>query len=147
MTPRLATLVRKELVRPDRAQLPGEDGFRFRHLLIRDAAYDGMPSPPARSCTSASPPGSSGAAGSWSSWTSSSATTWSRHIGIAVRLGLDDEGARELGRSAAARLGSAGRRALTRSDIPAQANLLGRAVALLPPEDVPAEMLSRLGTA
>jgi class 3 adenylate cyclase/tetratricopeptide (TPR) repeat protein len=41
--PRLAALVRKQLIRPDRAQLPGDDGFRFRHLLIRDAAYDALP--------------------------------------------------------------------------------------------------------
>jgi tetratricopeptide (TPR) repeat protein len=39
----LTSLVRKELVRPDRAQLPGEDAFRFRHLLIRDAAYGALP--------------------------------------------------------------------------------------------------------
>jgi class 3 adenylate cyclase len=43
VTARLAALVRKELIRPERAQLPGEDGFRFRHLLIRDAAYDALP--------------------------------------------------------------------------------------------------------
>ena len=43
MTPRLASLVRKELIRPDKPQLPGEDAFRFRHLLIRDAAYDALP--------------------------------------------------------------------------------------------------------
>ena len=43
VTPRLAALVRKELIRPDRPQLPGEDAFRFRHLLIRDAAYDALP--------------------------------------------------------------------------------------------------------
>jgi hypothetical protein len=43
VTPRLAALVRKELIRPDTPQLPGEDGFRFRHLLIRDAAYDALP--------------------------------------------------------------------------------------------------------
>jgi class 3 adenylate cyclase/tetratricopeptide (TPR) repeat protein len=41
--PRLAALVRKQLIRPDRAQLPGDQGFRFRHLLIRDAAYDTLP--------------------------------------------------------------------------------------------------------
>src|SRR5205807_1810098 len=40
---RLVALVRKELVRPDRTQLPGDDAYRFRHLLIRDAAYDGLP--------------------------------------------------------------------------------------------------------
>ena len=42
-TPRLAALVRKELILRDRGQFPGEDGFRFRHLLIRDAAYKGLP--------------------------------------------------------------------------------------------------------
>ena len=40
---RLMALVRRELVRPDRAMLVGDDAFRFRHLLIRDAAYDGLP--------------------------------------------------------------------------------------------------------
>ena len=40
---RLTALVRKELVRPDAPQLEGEEAFRFRHLLIRDAAYDGLP--------------------------------------------------------------------------------------------------------
>ena len=39
---RLMTLVHKDLVRPDRAVLPGEDAFRFRHLLIRDAAYQAL---------------------------------------------------------------------------------------------------------
>jgi class 3 adenylate cyclase len=43
VVPRLAALVRKGLVRPDRPQLPGEDAYRFRHLLIRDAAYDALP--------------------------------------------------------------------------------------------------------
>ncbi len=40
---RLTALVRKELVRPDQPQLPGEDAFRFRHLLLRDAAYGALP--------------------------------------------------------------------------------------------------------
>ena len=39
----LTALVRKELIRPDRPQFAGEDAFRFRHLLIRDAAYDSLP--------------------------------------------------------------------------------------------------------
>ena len=43
VTPRLAALVRRQLIRPDQAQFAGEDGFRFRHLLIRDAAYDALP--------------------------------------------------------------------------------------------------------
>ena len=34
----LLGLARKEFVRPDRALLPGDDGFRFNHVLIRDVA-------------------------------------------------------------------------------------------------------------
>jgi len=40
---RLTALVRKDLLRPDRPQLAGEDGYRFRHLLIRDATYAALP--------------------------------------------------------------------------------------------------------
>jgi class 3 adenylate cyclase/tetratricopeptide (TPR) repeat protein len=43
LTARLTALVRKDLVRPDRTQIAGEDAFRFRHVLIRDAAYDALP--------------------------------------------------------------------------------------------------------
>jgi class 3 adenylate cyclase len=43
VTARLTGLVRRELVRPDRPLFAGDDAFRFRHLLIRDAAYDALP--------------------------------------------------------------------------------------------------------
>ena len=39
---RLAALVRKELIRPEPTIVAGEDAFRFRHLLIRDAAYEAL---------------------------------------------------------------------------------------------------------
>jgi class 3 adenylate cyclase/tetratricopeptide (TPR) repeat protein len=39
----LLSLVRKELIRPDRSTFNDEEAFRFRHLLIRDAAYDSLP--------------------------------------------------------------------------------------------------------
>jgi class 3 adenylate cyclase/tetratricopeptide (TPR) repeat protein len=39
----LMGLVRKELVRPTAPTLPDDDAFRFRHILIRDAAYDALP--------------------------------------------------------------------------------------------------------
>ena len=39
----LMSLVRKEFLRPDQSLFPGDDGFRFNHILIRDAAYDSMP--------------------------------------------------------------------------------------------------------
>ena len=75
VTPRLAALVRKELIRPDRPQLADDDGFRFRHLLIRDAAYDALPKAVARDLHVASQLGSRSTARSSSSSTRSSATT------------------------------------------------------------------------
>jgi hypothetical protein len=39
----LATLVRKELIRSTAPAFPEDEGFRFRHLLIRDAAYESLP--------------------------------------------------------------------------------------------------------
>ncbi len=41
--PTLMSLVRRDLIRPDRSSLAGQDAFRFRHQLIRDAAYEGAP--------------------------------------------------------------------------------------------------------
>src|SRR5205085_10000164 len=41
--PRLMSLVRKELVRPDRSGTTGDEAFRFRHILVRDAAYGSLP--------------------------------------------------------------------------------------------------------
>ncbi len=38
----LLELVRKELIRPSRSDFGGEEAFEFRHLLIRDAAYDAV---------------------------------------------------------------------------------------------------------
>ena len=40
---RLQALVRKGLIKPDARSFAGEDGFRFGHILIRDAAYESMP--------------------------------------------------------------------------------------------------------
>jgi len=39
----LLALARKDFVRPDRSLFPGDDGFRFNHVLIRDVAYASMP--------------------------------------------------------------------------------------------------------
>ena len=36
---RLAELARRGLIRPERSAFPEDEAFRFRHLLIRDAAY------------------------------------------------------------------------------------------------------------
>jgi class 3 adenylate cyclase/tetratricopeptide (TPR) repeat protein len=39
----LQTLVRKDVIRPEQPVLGDDDAYRFRHLLIRDAAYDSLP--------------------------------------------------------------------------------------------------------
>jgi predicted ATPase len=129
---RLVSLVRKELVRPDRPQLQGDDAYRFRHLLIRDAAYDALPK-----ATRAE--------------LHARFADWLEHHGLQLIeldevLGYHLEQAaryrRELGRPdaeleqrAAVRLGEAGSRAARRSDAHGAANLLQRAIALLAPDD------------
>ena len=60
---------------------------------------------------------------------------------LRVDLGPLDERGVDLGRRAADRLGAAGRRALERGDMPAAANLLGRAAGVLPQDPVPAARL------
>ena len=39
---RLLSLTRRQVIRPDLPGLDGDDAFRFRHVLIRDAAYDAL---------------------------------------------------------------------------------------------------------
>jgi class 3 adenylate cyclase len=41
--PALQQLMRKELIRPERSADRAVDAFKFRHLLIRDAAYEALP--------------------------------------------------------------------------------------------------------
>jgi class 3 adenylate cyclase/tetratricopeptide (TPR) repeat protein len=55
--------------------------------------------------------------------------------GYRTGLGISDPGAREVGDRAAAKLSSAGLRALGRGDTPAAAGLLRRAIAILEPTD------------
>src|SRR5439155_4315053 len=132
----LLTLVHKELIRPRQPDFPGEDAFRFRHLLIRDAAYEAL-SKEARA----------GLHERFAGWLEARAgdhvSEYEEILGYhfeqayAYRRGLGPPGDHALaaGRAAAARLGAAGRRALLRLDVPAAANLLVRAAALMPRTD------------
>jgi DNA-binding SARP family transcriptional activator len=43
LTHRLAALLRGGVIRPAPAQIPGEDAFRFSHLLLCNAAYEALP--------------------------------------------------------------------------------------------------------
>ena len=133
----LGALARKRLIRPERAHPSPERRFRFGHILIRDATYRGL-------------------------LKRSRAILHERFVDWADRVNQDrdraveyeeilgyhleqahrslselgplDEHGQELGARAAARLFSAGGRAFARGDMPAAANLLRRAVALLPAE-------------
>jgi tetratricopeptide (TPR) repeat protein len=130
----LLALVRKEFVRPDRAQLPGDDGYRFVHVLVREAAYEAM-SKELRSELHER----------FTDWLARVAPERSgeleeivaHHLEQAAlyRRELDLPDPRETGRRAAVLLVSSGTRAHDRGDDTAADNLLGRAVALLPPGD------------
>ncbi|MEP6910356.1 MAG: AAA family ATPase [Actinomycetota bacterium] len=132
----LQTLVRKELVRPDAADLPGEDAFRFRHLLIRDAAYDGMPKELRAELHERFAVWLEGAAmHRLVEYEEILGYHLEQAYGYRAELAPIDDEVRELGKRAADHLESAGRRALLRGDQPATANLLARASAMLPPGD------------
>jgi class 3 adenylate cyclase/tetratricopeptide (TPR) repeat protein len=128
----LLTLVRKDLLRPDRPVFAGEDAFAFRHLLIRDAAYDSLPKA-SRAELHASFAGWLGQRGRDLEELDEIA---GYHLEQAFRyrteLGPADEQARALGRAAAIHLEAAGRRALDRGDTTAAVNLLERAEVLRP---------------
>jgi class 3 adenylate cyclase len=128
--PRLAALVRKELVRPDRPQIPREDAYRFRHLLIRDAAYDALPKARRAELHRR-----------FAGWLEENGEELVEldeilgyHLEQAARY-LDELGTPDPGLALVAgdRLAAAGRRALSRDDIPASMSLIERALGLRRP--------------
>ena len=129
----LVALVRKELLRPDRPTLPAENAYRFRHLLIRDAAYDALPKAARADLHER-----------FADWLEQHGTELGErdeivgyHLEQAYRyrteLGPTDTGAEALARRAAELLTKAGRRARDRSDFQGTALLLGRAADLYAP--------------
>jgi predicted ATPase/class 3 adenylate cyclase len=132
----LMTLVRKELIRPDRSDFAGEEAFRFRHILIRDAAYEAMPKQLRADLHEA-----------FADWLERASGSRSKeydeiigyHLEQAFRyraeLGPVDERGTAIGSRAARLLESAGRRAMERVDHAGAANLLDRAAHLLPADD------------
>jgi class 3 adenylate cyclase/tetratricopeptide (TPR) repeat protein len=142
---RLIGLVRKELVRPDRPQLAGDDAYRFRHLLIRDAAYDALPKATRAELHER-----------FARWIEQHGTDLVELDEIAgyhleqacryrVELGLElDDGLRTDARH---RLTDAGRRALARQDFAAALHLVPRAVDLVPEGEVDVPLEIDLGDA
>jgi class 3 adenylate cyclase len=133
VTTRLAALVRRQLVRPDRAQLAGDDGYRFRHLLIRDVAYDAL--------AKATRADLHRRFAAWLEGHGAGLVELDEILGYHLEqaahylaeLGRPDA---RLAAAAAARLAVAGRRARWREDRDAARSLLERAVALSEDPDV-----------
>jgi tetratricopeptide (TPR) repeat protein len=129
----LQELVRKDLIAPEKSIVLGEEGYRFRHLLIRDAAYNGIPKTARAELHEQFARLIEERAGAT---IVEIEEILGYHLEQAFRyrteLGPADEHARELAAMAAGRLGAAGGRALTRGDATAAASLLRRAAALLP---------------
>ncbi len=145
VTPRLAALVRKELIRPETPMLAGEDGFRFRHLLIRDAAYESLPK-----ATRA------GLHERFASWLQTRGIELVEedevvgyHLEQACRyrdeLGAPDDGT--LAGAARRRLVAGCRRAFLRQDYVAAASLLERAAAIVPFAELGIALEADLGEA
>ncbi|MGQ0670118.1 MAG: ATP-binding protein, partial [Actinomycetota bacterium] len=144
----LMTLARKDLIRPDRSDLAGEDAFRFRHLLIRDAAYESMPKETRADLHER-------LAGWLERATGEHRTEFEEIVGYHLEqayryrseLGPVDDRDRALGARAAARLAAAGGRAHGRGDISATVKLLSRATEVLPGDPGRLELLPDLGAA
>ena len=139
----LVELVSKEFV-VARA-VPG--AYSFRHILIRDGAYAGVPKQTRAGLHRRFAGLLEEQAGRRPAEVEE---ILGYHLEQAFRyqeeLGLSDPDTRVLAERAASFLTSAGRRALGRGDAGAAASLLGRAVSLLPPEDG-RELLPDLGHA
>ncbi len=129
---KLMTLVRKDLVRPDRPVFSGEDAFKFRHLLIRDAAYNSL-----------SKAERSELHERFAGWLLQHGNELVEvdeiagyHLEQAYRyradLGPVDDNGRRIAADAAMHLNAAGRRALGRGDVSAAEKLIERSDLLIP---------------
>ena len=131
--PVLEQLTRRDLVHPASPSFSDELAYRFRHILIRDAAYRALPKKARAELHE-----------TYAGWLEDKAggraTEFEEILGYhfeqayryRAELGLGADG---LGVRAGRLLASAGRRALGRSDMAAAEGLLSRAAELLPEDD------------
>ncbi|MEU4559491.1 AAA family ATPase [Actinoplanes sp. NPDC023936] len=132
----LLALTRKGFINTATSELLDDDTFRFRHMAIRDAAYESLPKSQRWALHER-----------FARWVQDRLQGGDRNIDELVgyhleqayryrfELNLLDRHSRELAVEAAARLGEAGRRAFGLGDLCAAATLLTRTVALLPDDD------------
>jgi len=130
----LSGLVRKDLIAPSPSDLGGKEAFRFRHLLIRDAAYGGMPKERRAELHEAFAGWLETATGERATevdevlgYHLEQAHAFRTELGATTRL-------EELAARAANALGRAGLRARTRGDLTATVNVLSRAARLRGPD-------------
>lgn len=132
----LQTLTRREFVAPDRAELTGREAFRFRHQLIRDAAYQAIAKQSRAELHERFADWLQGALGER---LDEYRPILAYHLEQAARyrgeLDSADPELPGLARRAADHLGQAGAAALDRGDAPSAANLLQRALALRGTDD------------
>ena len=132
----LGTLLRKDLVRPSVSDVGATEAVRFRHILLRDAAYEGIPKSERATLHEAFAGHLGGSLGE-------RAAEFDEFIGyhlershrLLAELGHRNERAEGIGRRAFEHLAGAGQRAFQRGDMGAAANLLSRAAELLEPDD------------
>jgi class 3 adenylate cyclase/tetratricopeptide (TPR) repeat protein len=132
----LQSLVRKQLIEPYRSEVPHDDTFRFTHLLVRDAAYQGIPKAVRAEMHERI-----------ADWlevkTPDVVGEYEEIVGYhveqahraLVELGTPSEQTAAVAERASGLLTSAGERAFARGDMPAAVNLLSRASALLGSDD------------
>lgn len=145
----LQTLVRKEIIQPDESTFAGEDGFRFHHILLQEAAYRSTPKELRAELHER-----------FARWmaraTGERAAEFEELVGYHLEqafryrseLGAGDDELRSLGLKAARSLATAGQRALGRRDVEAAADLSERAALLFPSgEDERRSVLLVLGEA
>jgi class 3 adenylate cyclase/tetratricopeptide (TPR) repeat protein len=132
---RLDALTTRQLVRPTDPADSENDEYRFTHLMIRDATYAGL-----LKRTRARLHERFVAWADEANRETERATEFEEILGYHLEqayrylseLGSHDEHGSAIGIDASGRLASAGQRAFVRGDMPATANLVRRAVDLLP---------------
>jgi class 3 adenylate cyclase len=129
----ISSLIRMELIRPEASLISGEDAYRFRHVLIRDAAYAAMPKELRAQLHERY--------AAWLERSPESAFETDEILGYHLeqahrfRLDLGQAADQDLAVRAASRLLAAGTGALGRADLPAAVSLLQRGVDLLSADD------------
>jgi hypothetical protein len=126
---RVRQLLRRDLIRPDASDVPGEEAFRFHHVLLRDAAYQMLPKEIR-----------AGLHQRFADWLEANPAVADvdefvgyhlerAHV-LRLELGPEDEETRSLAGRAADRLSAAAERARDRGDPRGSENLYRRASAL-----------------